>query len=63
MNQFKYVKLPARARLRGIDYTTRKELEMTGREWHRYAKAEHFRVSRDRDNRDPVANHCEVWLP
>ena len=59
----KQIKLPPRTKFRGYDYNRSLELEMTGKEWHRYAKAELFRVSRDRDNRDPGANHCEVWIP
>ena len=58
----KQIKLPPRTRLEGFDYRKGERLTMTGREWHQYAKADTFRQSRDRDNRDATANHCEVWL-
>ena len=58
----KQIKLPPRTKLKGFDYRKSIELQMTGKEWHRYAKADTFRVGRDRDNRDATANHCEVWM-
>lgn len=58
----KLVKLPPRTKLKGFDYNKHSEVEMTGKEWHAYAKVDAFRLSRDRDNRDATSGRGhEVW--
>lgn len=55
-------KLQPRKKFEGYDYNKNCHLEMTGKEWHRYAKVETFKVSRDRDNRDATSGRGhEVW--
>lgn len=54
-------KLPPRTRFEGFDYSRGRQLEMTGKEWHIYAKVEEFKLARDRDNSDATANGVEVW--
>ena len=56
------VRLRPHTRFEGFDYTTRRTLSMTGREWHAYAKVDAFKLSRDRDNRDATSGRGhEVW--
>jgi hypothetical protein len=60
----KPIKLPPRTKLYGFDYNKCKELRMTGKEWHIYAKRDQFKHPYDRDARDTAwsGTGCEVWL-
>ena len=57
----KYITLPPRRTFKGFDYSKATVVEMKGKEWHQYAKADQFKISRDRDNRDATARGYEVW--
>lgn len=48
-SQQKLVALPPRRVFSGWDYNKERELRMTGREWHEYAKREMFKTERGSD--------------
>jgi hypothetical protein len=52
--------LPGRSKLWGWDYNKEKQLRMTGKEWHAYAKCETFKTEHGSDA--AWRNGCEVWL-
>lgn len=58
----KMIKLPPRTKFAGFDYAKNARIEMTGKDWHKYAAVAEFKLSRDRDNRDATSGRGhEVW--
>jgi hypothetical protein len=56
----KTMQLPPRTKLYGWDYNTDRQLRMTGKEWHAYAKRTEFKTERGSDS--AWGSKCEVWL-
>lgn len=56
----KTMTLPSRTKLWGFDYNKAKQLRMTGKEWHIYAKRETFKSERGSDA--AWGSACEIWL-
>jgi hypothetical protein len=52
--------LGKRTKYYGWDYKRNRELRMTGKEWHQYAKLETF--SHQRGSDAVTGNSCEIWL-
>ena len=56
----KKITLPSRTKLWGWDYNKQKQLRMTGKEWHEYAKRETFKSEHGADA--AWGGGCEIWL-
>ena len=56
----KTMQLPPRTKFYGWDYNTDRQLRMTGKEWHAYAKRTEFKTERGSDS--AWGSKCEVWL-
>lgn len=54
------MRLPQRTKFYGWDYTKWRQLRMTGKEWHEYAKRSEFKTERGADS--AWGNRIEVWL-
>jgi hypothetical protein len=60
MTDPKPIKLPPRKKLYGIDHKKSVQYRMTGKEWHQYARREHFKSTRGSDY--AWGNSCEIWF-
>jgi hypothetical protein len=56
----KLMKLPPRKKLWGWDYNKNRELQMTGKEWHEYARRPELKTERGGDS--AFGGGVEVWL-
>lgn len=59
MNE-KAIVLSPRRKYFGWCYKTDKQLRMTGKEWHEYARRQQFKTEHGSDS--AWGNKCEVWL-